>query len=240
MKLKKLVIFTAPIIIACSSFQALADTGRTYGPWRYFAPYYFSPSRSCAGVPLTPDDFKSKYELPNPVVPGEPVPAPPERKVKSKVMVKTPRMNPIMPPMGRPDMRVVPNCAPRPGVCAPMVMRKPPYPPAPTPRMAVQNGCAPTAPIVASPPAYPNPPLSRMCTQKGCPPPPQMICNPPACPPQPIPRSCAPQPCQPSAAAPPKYLQNLYKPVSFNQPGQRPGCAPAPPACGPGPSNGFY
>jgi hypothetical protein len=231
MKLNNSTSVLTIFIVLFAAAQGLADTGKTYGPWRYFAPYYFSPSRSCLGIPLTPDDFKAKYELPNPRVPGKPVPAPPETKVRPKVMA--PRPMPSQPVVNRPGMSVKPTCAP-------MVQRRPPYAPMPSACMGVQRGCFPKPAVVSRPPCYPKPPLSPMCVQKRCAPQPQTVCKPPACPPPPLPNSCAPQACAPSAPAPPPYVQNLYKPISFGKAQPGPVCAPPPPACGPEKKSVFY
>ncbi|MBM4329282.1 MAG: hypothetical protein FJ118_19220 [Deltaproteobacteria bacterium] len=51
-----------------------ADTGSVFGPWKYFAPYYFPQSGCCLGYVLSPHDYLPKYEDPNPPVPGLPLP----------------------------------------------------------------------------------------------------------------------------------------------------------------------
>ncbi|MEW6114377.1 MAG: hypothetical protein AB1664_19745 [Thermodesulfobacteriota bacterium] len=51
-----------------------ADTGYVFGPWKYFAPYYFPRGGCCLGYVLSPHDYLPKYEDPNPPVPGLPLP----------------------------------------------------------------------------------------------------------------------------------------------------------------------
>ncbi len=84
--------------------HALAQTNPPFGPWRYYAPYYFAPSHSCLGLSLTPKDFQPRYESPNPLVPGPPRPcAKPPRKVVRKCAPAA-RPHPQMgfrPPAGR-------------------------------------------------------------------------------------------------------------------------------------------
>ncbi len=49
-----------------------------FGPWVYFAPYYFPPDKCCLGHCFGPDDFIPRYESPNPPMPKSDPPPPPE------------------------------------------------------------------------------------------------------------------------------------------------------------------
>jgi hypothetical protein len=70
------------ILVALLALMALvgvaahvqADTGYVFGPWKYFAPYYFPRSGCCLGYVLSPHDYLPKYEDPNPPAPGVPLP----------------------------------------------------------------------------------------------------------------------------------------------------------------------
>jgi hypothetical protein len=72
-----LIIAIAALALAAS---ALCEFGPRFGPWKYYAPYYF-PKRGCMGMCISPRDFVPTYEDPNPLVPGLPTPLPPPRKV---------------------------------------------------------------------------------------------------------------------------------------------------------------
>lgn len=75
------------LILATASLAAAnetVDTGFVFGPWKYFAPYYFPVSGQCMGICFTPADFIPTYESPNPPAPGPysgPVMPPPPAKV---------------------------------------------------------------------------------------------------------------------------------------------------------------
>jgi hypothetical protein len=81
---KILVTLTLTFAFLGVTAHAPADTYPPFGPWRYYAPYYFAPSHSCLGLSLTPKDFQPRYESPNPLVPGPPRPCaqPPKKRVR--------------------------------------------------------------------------------------------------------------------------------------------------------------
>jgi hypothetical protein len=80
-----LIFLIAAILIG--ALQAHAYTGSRFGPWLYFAPYYFPVSGCCKGFCFSPGDFRPTYESPNPLPPGVPVvpsgPPPPITKCKT-------------------------------------------------------------------------------------------------------------------------------------------------------------
>ncbi len=79
------LIFTFALLACAFAAQAEAYTGYRFGPFLYYAPYYFPPNGSCMGQCFTPDDFKPQYEDPNPLPPPMgrfPAPRPHPQKVK--------------------------------------------------------------------------------------------------------------------------------------------------------------
>lgn len=116
------------IVLAAAPFAAAietVDTGFVFGPWKYFAPYYFPISGQCAGICFTPADFVPKYESPNPPAPGPyegPVMPPPPKKVSAAKSFGP------LPPAERY------NPAPRSSTPAPRTMR-PIQSPSPKPRI---------------------------------------------------------------------------------------------------------
>jgi len=116
-----LVLAIVPVAAAIET----VDTGFVFGPWKYFAPYYFPINGQCAGICFTPADFVPKYESPNPPPPGPyngPIMPPPPTKVSAAKMhaplppaeryTPAPRqsptgsraMRPIQPPSSKPRM----------------------------------------------------------------------------------------------------------------------------------------
>jgi hypothetical protein len=82
-----LILFAVMAFVVALQAPACAAEER-FGPWVYYAPYYFPQGNSCMGYFLTPLDWLPKYESPNPPRPsyGGPclnpgMPAPPPRKV---------------------------------------------------------------------------------------------------------------------------------------------------------------
>ena len=105
---KRLLVF---VLVALSSITLAASSHAEprFGPWVYFAPYYFPPDGCCLGFCFGPNDFIPRYESPNPPIPsydigaclGYPRPAPLPRKVapgshvnlSSHSMAPAPRLN---------------------------------------------------------------------------------------------------------------------------------------------------
>jgi hypothetical protein len=67
-------LLVIPFIFAGSAHP---DFGPRFGPWVYYAPYYFPRDGCCNGFHLGPEDFRPKYEDPNPLSPWSPAPPPP-------------------------------------------------------------------------------------------------------------------------------------------------------------------
>lgn len=64
-------------IVAAALFSALPSLScaeERFGPWVYYAPYYYPQNMKFAGLPLCPQDFAPKYESPNPPQPSNAVP----------------------------------------------------------------------------------------------------------------------------------------------------------------------
>jgi hypothetical protein len=65
------------LIVAAALFTALPSLSfaeERFGPWAYYAPYYFPPDMVFAGRLFCPEDFAPRYESPNPPQPSNAVP----------------------------------------------------------------------------------------------------------------------------------------------------------------------
>ncbi len=65
------------LIVAAALFTALPSLSlaeERFGPWAYYAPYYFPPDMVFAGRLFCPQDFAPRYESPNPCQPSNAVP----------------------------------------------------------------------------------------------------------------------------------------------------------------------
>lgn len=74
MKTTAVGIFILLVLVLTFPFQALSHTEERFGPWLYYAPYYFPPDGCCLGHCLSPDDFRPTYESPNPPQPKNDAP----------------------------------------------------------------------------------------------------------------------------------------------------------------------
>lgn len=89
MRISKIVLICVIAIISALAAQTSSHSEERFGPWVYFAPYYFPPDGCCLGQCFGPDDFLPRYESPNPPIPSHdvgaclscPRPAPYPRKV---------------------------------------------------------------------------------------------------------------------------------------------------------------
>lgn len=76
-KIALLWLLAATIVLSAHP-PATADM--RFGPWVYFAPYYFPPDRCCLGYCLTDQDFIPKYQSPNPLPPPRDGYCPPPKR----------------------------------------------------------------------------------------------------------------------------------------------------------------
>ncbi|GEM_PF-783489 len=155
-------ILFVSLVISTLALTAYADVEPPFGPWRYFAPYYFAPNHTCNSFLLTPDQFKPRYEVPNPLVPGLPTPVVRPRKgVRGKV-----------PSKGRPGFQA--RRAPMRPMRAPRMNAGRIYPPGrPGPRLQARAMRPPGAPLVQHPkaPVYaPRMPITSGFMPRSCPP----------------------------------------------------------------------
>lgn len=68
---------TLTLIVAAALFTALPSLSlaeERFGPWAYYAPYYFPPQMVYAGRLFSPQDFLPRYETPNPPQPSNAAP----------------------------------------------------------------------------------------------------------------------------------------------------------------------
>ncbi|MBI5568810.1 MAG: hypothetical protein HY914_02600 [Desulfomonile tiedjei] len=74
------------LIAVIAAFPAASSAEQRFGPWAYYAPYYFPPGLACIGHCFTPLDLLPRYESPNPEPPSSAVPpctaGPPARPAK--------------------------------------------------------------------------------------------------------------------------------------------------------------
>lgn len=83
-------------IVAAALFVALPSLScaeERFGPWVYYAPYYYPPFMKFAGRPMCPQDFAPKYESPNPPQPSNAVPPRPMEPPKRVTKVSSRRMD---------------------------------------------------------------------------------------------------------------------------------------------------
>ncbi|HMK33871.1 MAG TPA: hypothetical protein VK463_02310 [Desulfomonilaceae bacterium] len=78
--------------LAVAGFQT-AHAELRFGPWVYYAPYYYPPDNQCLEF-VSPMDFLPRYESPNPPVPSfdpgdNPPPGPLPRKVSLRDAART-------------------------------------------------------------------------------------------------------------------------------------------------------
>lgn len=76
-----------------------------FGPWVYFAPYYFPPDDCCCGYCFGPMDFLPQYESPNPPIPshdvgpclncGQPAPYPHKIRLRRRASRPASSMAPV-------------------------------------------------------------------------------------------------------------------------------------------------
>jgi hypothetical protein len=81
------------------SFCCVAHAELRFGPWVYFAPYYFPPEGACNGGPVDARAFLPKYESPAPPAPSYDPGPPPEPKARTKAKVKSPAAMGLAPEM---------------------------------------------------------------------------------------------------------------------------------------------
>jgi hypothetical protein len=89
MRIRKTLLLCVLAILSTIAIAASSQAEQRFGPWAYFAPYYFPPDGCCLGYCFGPDDFRPRYESPNPPIPshdigaclGSPQPAPYPKKV---------------------------------------------------------------------------------------------------------------------------------------------------------------
>lgn len=110
MRIVKPALITLAAVALIIVLHASACAGERFGPWVYYAPYYFPPDSSCLGHLLSPADYVPRYESPLPpkpsyggdcCYPSMPVPPPPRmaRHAPRGPHVATPRAV-LSPPAG--------------------------------------------------------------------------------------------------------------------------------------------
>lgn len=76
------------IAVVCAfAIQATAQAELRFGPWVYWAPYYYPSPEKLRQLGFTSKDFAPRYQSPNPIAPksdGYVPPPPPPRKVAAR------------------------------------------------------------------------------------------------------------------------------------------------------------
>lgn len=119
----------AIILILAATLALVAAAGSQaelrFGPWVYWAPYYYPSPEKLQALGFKPEDFAPRYQSPNPLSPGSegeclPAPPPPPRRVASRPpsahTVRPPvrnRPHPAPSSVSRPTIRSAPLPAPR-------------------------------------------------------------------------------------------------------------------------------
>jgi hypothetical protein len=107
MRTRKTLLLCVLVVLSTIALAASSHAEERFGPWLYFAPYYFPPDGCCLGYCFGPNDFRPRYESPNPPIPsydigaclGCPQPAPYPQKVHPRY--RTSRPAPSMAPVSR-------------------------------------------------------------------------------------------------------------------------------------------
>jgi hypothetical protein len=107
MRIRKTLLVCVLVILSAVAIAASSNAEQRFGPWLYWAPYYFPPDGCCLGYCFGPDDFRPRYESPNPPIPsydigacvGCPQPAPYPQKVHPRRHMSRPA--PSMAPVSR-------------------------------------------------------------------------------------------------------------------------------------------
>lgn len=67
---RTIALSIALVIGLIFAMQVPAYSEERFGPWKYFAPYYFPPEKCCLGYCFGPDDLFPRYETPPPPRPS--------------------------------------------------------------------------------------------------------------------------------------------------------------------------
>lgn len=82
------LILALSTLLVAAAFAVPSYAEVRFGPWVYYAPYYYPPDNQCLACVTSPLDFLPRYESPNPPTPshdpGPLGPPMPPTKVKSQ------------------------------------------------------------------------------------------------------------------------------------------------------------
>ncbi len=105
MKTSKILLLCVLMIVYAAPAQSASYPEPRFGPWVYFAPYYFPPDDCCCGYCFGPMDFLPQYESPNPPIPshdvgaclncGEPDPYPRKIRPRRRASRPAPSIAPV-------------------------------------------------------------------------------------------------------------------------------------------------
>ena len=66
MRISKVLLICVFTIISAIALQTSSHAEPRFGPWLYYAPYYFPPDGCCLGYCFGPDDFRPRYRVTQP------------------------------------------------------------------------------------------------------------------------------------------------------------------------------
>ena len=107
MRISKVLLICVFTIISAIVVQSSSHAEPRFGPWLYYAPYYFPPDGCCLGYCFSPDEFRPVYESPNPPQPrndappqcAPPVPPPSKTAGGSKNFAPEAQQIPLVKPI---------------------------------------------------------------------------------------------------------------------------------------------
>jgi|GEM_PF-1539547 len=67
---RRMAVPIALLVGLLFAWHVPAHSEERFGPWKYFAPYYFPPDKCCLGHCFGPDDLFPRYETPPPPKPS--------------------------------------------------------------------------------------------------------------------------------------------------------------------------
>ncbi len=85
MRISRLALILTLAVACAAAMPADSQAELRFGPWVYWAPYYYPSPEKLRALGFRPEDFAPRYQSPNPLPPGaegECLPPPPRRPTK--------------------------------------------------------------------------------------------------------------------------------------------------------------
>lgn len=111
MKKSMSLILALSALLVTPAFTLPSHAEVRFGPWVYYAPYYYPPDNQCLACVNSPLDFLPRYESPNPPAPSyDPGPqCPPMPPAKTKVRKSAALHAPGSQSISKPPVRRAPQ-----------------------------------------------------------------------------------------------------------------------------------